>query len=161
MPVMSDLAVTTPLAEAPRTINGQRWMARVGQRLAGAALVLAAFGMWIAPGASFDGDIALFKLGVSLVLGFAGLAISNAGRSVPAIEVEIDTVRREVRLMRGKGRARTLVSRTYIRDLGPAEVHGTMARLWGADGALIAEVAMSDPSLRRSLTNVLRDEGKL
>ena len=40
-------------------------------------------------------------------------------------------------------------------------VRGTMARLWTADGALVAEVAMSDPDLRRSLMGALRDAGKI
>lgn len=161
MTAVTDFTAPTPLADAPRMIHGGRWLARIGQRMGGAALVLAAVGLWVAPGASWDMDLALMKMGLSLAIGFAGLAILTAGRAVPSIEIEIDTVRREVRLVRGKGRARTLVSRTAIADLGPAELHGNMARLWAADGALVAEVAMGDPDLRRGLTAALRDEGKL
>ncbi|MEO0380669.1 MAG: hypothetical protein AAF252_10385, partial [Pseudomonadota bacterium] len=89
------------------------------------------------------------------------LAFLQAGRAQPSVEIEIDTVRREVRLVRGKGRARDVVSQIAIADLGPAEVRGEMARLWTTDGDLVAEVAMSDPALRLSLLGALRDAGKL
>lgn len=161
MSAASDIDYSAPLADAPRMINGQRLLARGAQRLGGAALLLASLGLWIAPGSSWDADTALFKLGVSVALALTGMIIMQSGRAVPAIEVEIDTVRREVRLVRGKGRARSLVSRTAIADLGPAEIRGTMVRLWDAEGVLLAEIAMSDPASRYSLTMALRDAGKL
>ena len=161
MTAITDIPAQAAIADAPHMINGQRWLARSAQRIAGAGLVLAALGLWVAPGASWDGDLALIKLGLSLMIGFAGLTILHAGRAQPTVEIEIDTVRREVRLVRGKGKTRTLVSRTRIRDLGQAELHGNMMRLWADDGALVAEVAMINPDMRRSLTAALRDEGKL
>jgi len=161
MTAITDFSTRPPLGEPPHMVNADRWLTRGAQRLGGAALVLAAIGLWVMPGASWDADLALFKLGLSVILGFAGLAILQAGRAQPLVQVEVDTVRREVRLVRGAGQDRTVVSRTLISDLGPAEIHGTMARLWAADGALVAEVAMSDPDLRRSLTAALRDAGKI
>lgn len=161
MTAITDISTTTGVPEAPHMIGGERWLARGAQSLGGVALVLAAFGVWVAPGAGFEPDLALFKLGVSVALGISGLVIMQAGRAQPAVEFEIDTLRREVRLVRGNGRNRSLVSRISIADLGPAEVHGNMARLWTADGSLVAEVAMSDPDLRRSLMGALRDAGKL
>ena len=113
MTAITDISTSTGMPEAPHMISGERWLTRSAQRLGGIALVLAAIGLWIAPGAGMDADVALFKLGVS------------------------------------------------VADLGPAEVHGQMARLWTVDGALVAEVAMSDPDLRRSLMGALRDAGKL
>ncbi|WP_299149629.1 hypothetical protein [uncultured Tateyamaria sp.] len=148
-------------ADPARTVDGQRMLIRGAQRLVGVALVLAAFGLWIEPGAIWDADLALFKFALSLAIGFAGLICLQSARAVVGVEVEIDTVRREVRLVRGSGRARTLVSRTRIRDLGPAEWCGAMVRLWAHDGALVAEVALSDPALRKGLIDALRDEGKL
>ncbi|MEL6809320.1 MAG: hypothetical protein AAFO97_16215 [Pseudomonadota bacterium] len=161
MTAITDISTTTGVPDAPHMISGARLLTRSAQRLGGVALLLAAFGLWIAPGAGFDPDLALFKLGVSIALGFVGLAVMQAGRAQRTVEFEIDTLRREVRLVRGSGRARSVVSRISIADLGPAEVHGTMARLWTVDGSLVAEVAMSDPDLRRSLMGALRDAGKL
>lgn len=161
MTAITDFASQHDMAEAPHMVNGDRWLARSAQSLGGVALVLAAVGLWITPGASFEPDLALFKLGVSATLVLVGLAIMQTGWARRTVEVEIDTVRREVRLVRGKGRSRALVSRTSIADLGPAQVHGNMARLWTMDGSLVAEVAMSDPELRRSLMAALRDAGKL
>lgn len=161
MTAVTDISEYTPIAEAPRMVSGQRWLTRSGQKIAGTALMLAAAGMWVLPGASWDADVALIKLGLTVGVGLAGLTAWMAGRSVPLVEIEIDTVRREVRLVRGKAKSRTLVSRTRIGDLGQAEVCGTMVRLWDGNGSLLAEVAMSDPAVRRSLTTVLRDEGKL
>ncbi|MFL4471526.1 hypothetical protein ACERZ8_17185 [Tateyamaria armeniaca] len=161
MTAITDISTTNDIAETPRMVDGMRWMTRGAQRLGGVALVLSAIGLWVMPGMSFEADLALFKLGVSVALGFAGLAIMQAGRARRTVKIEIDTVRREVRLVRGKRGARDLVSRTAIADLGPAEIHGNMARLWTMDGALVAEVAMSDPNLRRSLMAALRDAGKI
>lgn len=156
---ITNFSTARALPEAPHMIGADRWLTRGAQRLFGATLILAAAGLWMSQ--ELDPDLALFKLGVSVFIGFAGLSMFQAGRAQPTVEIEIDTVRREVRLVRGKGRARTLVSRSAIADLGPAEVNGTMARLWTSDGQLVAEVAMSDPDLRRSLIGALRDAGKL
>ncbi|WP_299730860.1 hypothetical protein [uncultured Tateyamaria sp.] len=161
MTAITDFSTQHDIGEAPHMVDGASWMTRGAQSVGGIALVLAAIGLWITPGAAFDPDLALIKLGVSATLILMGLAIIQAGWARPMVEVEIDTVRREVRLMRGKGRARSLVSRTSIADLGPAEVRGNMARLWTTDGSLVAEVAMSDPDLRRSLMGALRDAGKI
>ncbi|MEO0400760.1 MAG: hypothetical protein AAF214_00130 [Pseudomonadota bacterium] len=144
-----------------RTVDGQRWLIRGAQRVGGAACVLAALGLWVQPGAAWDADLALFKMGLSVGLGFVGLAVMQMGRAVPSVDVEIDTIRREVRLVRGQGRARALVSRTRMTDLGPAELHANMLRMWAQDGALVAEVALSDPQMRARLVGALKDAGKL
>ena len=161
MTAFADIVEPKTLAEAPRMVSADRFFARVARRVIGSALVLAAFGFWFAPGGSWDADIALIKLGLSVFAGFAGLAVLSGERVVASVEVEIDTVRREIRLVRGKGRAREVVSRTAVRDLGQADMDGVMVRLWDADGALLAEVPLNDMSVRRGLMSMLRDEGKL
>ncbi|MEM6371530.1 MAG: hypothetical protein AAF727_01960 [Pseudomonadota bacterium] len=161
MTAITDISTGRDLGQPPRMVDGERWIWRAVQRFFGAAIVLAALGLWIVPAMTFEADVALFKLGLSITFGFAGLAILQAGRRRRSIAVEIDTIRREVRLVRGHGATRKLVARTAIADLGPAEVRGQMARLWSSDGTLVAEVALSDPDLRRSLLGALRDAGKL
>ncbi len=161
MTAIPDVVPQSQIPETPHMVDGRRWMIRGARQLAGAALVLAAMGLWVQPGAQLDADLLLIKFALSLVMGFAGLAVVQAGLPEPAISIEIDTVRREVRLVRGQRKSRTLVSRTKMADLGAAEQNGTMTRLWAADGTLIAEVALTDAEARASLLAALRDAGKL
>lgn len=161
MTAVSDFMHPSAPAEPARMVDGRRWLVRGAQRMSGVALILAALGLWLQPGASFDADLALIKLALSLLLGFAGLAILQAGRARAMVQVELDTLRREVRLVRVMGRAKELVSRTKMVDLGGAEVDGNLVRLYDPSGALLADVAMTDPFTRSSLINALRDSGKL
>ena len=161
MTAITHISPTAPLAETPHMVNGDRWLVRSMQRMAGMILIMAAAGLWVVPGSVWDADILATKFVLTILFGVVGLAVLQMGRAQPLVQVEIDTLRREVRLVRGKGQHRTVVSRTAIADLGPAEQHGTMVRLWARDGSLVAEVAMTDPEARRGLTGALRDAGKL
>ncbi|MEO9685875.1 MAG: hypothetical protein ABJF86_10105 [Tateyamaria sp.] len=161
MTALADVTPPASIGEVPRMVSGHRMMARVSRRMIGAVLVLTAVGLWVAPGASSDPDLVLIKLGLSMFVGFAGLAVLSGEHVVTPVRVEIDTVRREIRLVRGAGQAHELVSRTMVRDLEKAEMDGMMVRLWDAEGGLLAEVALSDPAVRSGLMAVLRDEGKL
>lgn len=164
MTATTDFTHNAALNAPARTLDGGRWVVRILQRFGGGVLILAAFGLWLQPGALWDADLVLFKFVVSLVMGFAGLAMVQNGRSLPAAQVEIDTVRREVRLVRaGSARVRSdhVIARTGFDALGQAEMLGQMVRLWAEDGTLIAEVALSDPDMRRGLISALRDAGKL
>lgn len=160
MTALSDVMAHAAPVESARMLDGGRWLARGAQRLGGVALVLAAAGMWVLPGAMLEPDVILMKLGVSLAAGFAGLALVQGGRARPAAQVAIDTVRREVRLV-SDGADPRVISRTPFADLGRAELAGHLVRLWAEDGALIAEVALTDPAAHRSLLGALRDAGKL
>lgn len=161
MTALSDFMADAAPSDYPQMVDGRRWAIRSVQTLGGATLILSALGLWVAPGASWDADLALMKLGLSLFLGFAGLAIVQLGRARPIVQVEIDTTRREVRLVRISGRHKELVDRTRMCDLGRAEArHGTVS-LYDAHGDLIADVALSDPQTRTSVMGALRDAGKL
>jgi hypothetical protein len=161
MTAISDFMTDAVPADAAQMVDGRRWMIRAAQNLGGTALILAALGLWLQPGASWEADLALIKLGLSLVMGLAGVAVMQLGRARPMVQVEIDTTRREVRLVRAQGRARELVSRTRMSDLGHVEMLGGVVRLFDARGALIADVALTDPVTRSSVMSALRDVGKL
>lgn len=68
-------------------------------RLGGAALVLAAAGLWLAPGVAADAELALMKLGASLFLAALGVVLLLAGRRSGVDEVQIDTIQREIRIV--------------------------------------------------------------
>lgn len=147
-----------------RTVDGARWLARGFAQFVGVVLVLVAFGLWLLPNTQWEADLTLMKLGISLFVGFAGLALLDAGRAQRMVEVQIDTTKGEVRLVRSAKRqpsAQEVISRARFEDLGPAEHRGEMVHLWAGDGGLVAEVALSDPGTRTELLNALRAAGKL
>ncbi len=142
--------------------DGGRMVVRAVQRLLGVALTLAAIGIWVAPGASWESDVMLFKLVLSVTALLAGFGLMHTSSTPSAPEVEIDTIRREVRLLRtaGDGSAEVL-QRCAFADLSRAEQRGGHVRLWGQSGALLAEVTLTDRGVLKSLLAGLRDAGKL
>ena len=83
-----------------RVVDGGRMVLRGAQRLVGASLALAAVGLWLAPGSSWESDVMLFKLILSIIALLAGFGLMQSSATPAAPEVEIDTIRREVRLLR-------------------------------------------------------------
>ncbi|WP_299703104.1 hypothetical protein [uncultured Tateyamaria sp.] len=132
----------------------------LASRAFGAVLVLTSLGLWIEPGTQMAVDLVLMKLGVSLFLGFAGLALMQDKPQAQDPEVQIDTVRREVRIARPRGR-RSVIRRIAIRDLGRAEAVGDVIRLTAANGAFLAAITLPDPDAWSSLYGALQDAGKL
>lgn len=148
--------------EPVRMTDGCRMVMRAVQRLFGAALTLAAIGIWIGPGSSWEADLMLFKLVLSLTALIAGFGLmqSSAGPAKP--EVEIDTIRREVRLVRPvAGGTTQVVDRCAFVDLAGAELKGNHVRLFGKDRSLLAEVTLTSRATLNSLVSGLRDTGKL
>ena len=133
----------------------------LASRALGAVLVLTSLGLWIEPGTQMAVDLVLMKLGVSLFLGFVGLALMQDKPRAQDPEVEIDTVRREVRIARPRGRRPSVIRRIAIRDLGRAEAVGDVIRLTAANGALLAAISLPDADAWSSLYGALQDAGKL
>lgn len=134
---------------------------RNAQKICGAGLIFAAVGVWIVGGTSWAPDLALVKLLLSLAMGLAGIALLQEGRMNAIPEVEIDLIRREVRLLQKDKRGTALVSRHRFEELGAVQDLGTLLRLTGPDGAVLAEVATDHPQTGKSLRAALRDAGKL
>ncbi len=144
-----------------RMLDGQRMLLRVIQALFGAALLIAALGLWLAPGASWETDLVLVKLVASLFAGAAGIGLLQNAARPTAPKVEIDTIQHEVRLVRTRGKDRFVLDRCKFKDLTLVENSGTHVQLWGKNNTLIAEVAASDRVSHRSLVTALRVAGKL
>jgi len=156
-----DATIDRHTAAPRRTRKGLALLKCASRRLSGVAFLAVAVGLWLEPGAQAHPDLIVIKLGLSLFLGVAGVMILRITVASTQPEIEIDTIRREVRIVRQKCGGRAVVSGTAIRDLGMAEEGGMSVKLWLANGTLLADVPTADPKIRARLTNVLRDEGKL
>jgi len=92
---------------------------------------------------------------MTLVLGFIGASLWQSGSPTPTPELEIDLVRREVRLVRWYGETKSLVTRRRFRDLSKTEFDDLNVRLWDDEGDLLAELTLPDmaalDNLRRSI----------
>lgn len=156
------VAASTSIHEAIRMVGGARWVVRGIQRIFGAALVCAAVALWLMPGAGWQQDIMLFKLVLSVVALGAGIGLLQSSARPPAPAVEIDSIRREIRLVRLAKRGKpTILQRCAFKDLARVEQNGAHLRFWGADGGLFAEFTISDRGALDGLMAWLRDAGKL
>lgn len=152
----------TPAVEPLRLADGGRMIVQGAQRLLGASLALAAVGMWFAPGASAESDVMLFKLIFSLTAVLAGLGLIHASAAPKLPEIEIDTIRRQIRVVRRQpGAVPTVLQSCGFADLSAAEYDGSTVRLWDETGVLLAEVSLADRTALFSLIAGLRDEGKI
>ncbi len=160
-------ALSGAVLSAPvRSLDGARALMRLMRRIVGAALVLAAAGLWFSPDHDMTADLALIKLVLSLVAGLAGVALIQGWSAPDAPEVEIDVVRRRVRLVRrshglGSSSSEDIVHDCSFAELGHVEKHHDTVTLWDAQGNLLAEVAPTDRATLSFLVAGLRDAGKL
>ena len=67
-------------------------------RIAGAALLLAAFALWVTPGANLNGDLVVMKLALTVSLLAAGAALIWHARHEWRPELQVDATHREIRL---------------------------------------------------------------
>lgn len=152
---------TATLSAPVRSMDAGRALGRMAQRVTGAALILAAAGLWLAPGSSWAAEILLVKLVLSLVAGCVGLALIQNWTTPDAPEVEIDLVRRHVRLVRRAGAQLMVLHECSFAELGHVEKTKNTVTLWDAHGDLLAEVAPVDRGVLKALVAGLRDAGKL
>lgn len=158
----ADPATFDSLAPQPtRMLDGSRMLMRGIQGVVGAALIMAAAGIWVAPGANWAQELLLIKLLASVVSGVVGLACLQSFIRPTAPKVEIDTIQHEVRLVRTRGKDRFVLDRCRFADLTLVEDSGTHVQLWGKNNVLIAEVAATDRVSHRSLVTALKVAGKL
>ena len=147
-----------------RTVDGARWLARGAQQFTGVVLLMAVVGLWLQPGAAFDQELMLVKLALSAFAGMAGAALIRGGRVQRGVEIEIDLNDEELRLVRpqasGHG-APDVVHRCSFAALGSVDMTPHMARMWDAQGGLLAEVPLADPQTRAALLRALRAHGKI
>lgn len=144
-----------------RALQGSCLALRGAQGAAGGLMVLISLGLWFAPGANWAGDVLLFKLLASVMAGMGGVALLQDLVRVNVPNVEIDTIRHEIRLVKTAGKHRRILDRCRFSDLARVVNTGSHVQLWNAKNGLIAEVAAVDRLSHRSLVTALRVAGKL
>lgn len=145
-----------------RPTDEGRVMQRSVQRLMGASLMVAAVALWVMPGSSWDTDLLLFKLALSVTGGMAGFGLLMASAAPRDPRVEIDTIRREVRVVRPtKGTGDMILRRCGFDDLARAEQDGPRVRMWDRNDDLLVDITMKNRDALFSLVGGLKDVGKL
>tara|TARA_R100000541_G_scaffold6972_2_gene14518 strand:- start:903 stop:1397 length:495 start_codon:yes stop_codon:yes gene_type:complete len=141
-------------------VDGSRAVVRSVQRLLGAALVLAASGLWLTPGSNFGSDVMLFKVGLSALSVMLGASLMLSGQKPALPEIQIDTLRRELRLVRPRTvGAQRVLQRCSFGDLGRVERIGRNFHFWDGRGNFIVDVHIAERRVVDNLTFSLRDSG--
>jgi hypothetical protein len=126
---------------------------RTSMRVLGAGCVLAAFALWVAPGAMWDAEVLLMKLVMSLICALSGLALMQMFPAPDKSEIQFDAIRREVRIVDGD-KAKTILRRSYD-SLGGAKVTSNVVTLWDIDGSELASFPIENDDTRRALSRQL------
>ena len=118
----------------------------VGLVFAGVLLVMAGLGQWLLPGALFSADLLLPKIAITAVMLALGLVcLQMVGRDT-TVEVQVDTVKRELRVVeRDRRGTERLVQRIAMRDIDSAYVKRGPHP--SAGGHLLLRVAHSEAPL--------------
>lgn len=151
-----------PTRAVVHVLDASRLLLRVALRFGAMSCALVAAFIWLAPGASWDHEVMLFKLGLSSAAVLMALACWQAAAPPLPPTVEIDVERGELRLVRdGAPVAQRLVKRSAFADLQIVELRGRNLAFWEKGGNLLAEVALSNATSHAMLLHALRTAGKL
>ena len=101
----------------------------------GTTLLIATLGLWVMPGAMFDGDMFVIKSGLTTIfMSFACLCFWLTTRDSKP-EFQFDLARREVRgVMRARGGSATLLESVSFDDVGSVDIRADLA---DADGLVL------------------------
>ena len=104
MTMTSDFNVPTKPAQGiVHILGGGRMMLRLAMRLGAVSFALVVLLIWIAPGATWDNEVIVFKIALSVMSAFTSAGMWQ--RSLPQVQptVEVDIANVEVRVMRRIG----------------------------------------------------------
>ncbi len=132
--------------------EGNRAFIRTIFRVVGTALILTAPAIWVLPGAVFEADVQLMKLGVSVFFLLCGLALLMRNHIDTQPEAYFDPIRRELRVLQknDRGRPQTVLRRSYD-SLGGARITSKVIELWDVDGSVLMRLPIEDPDVRQAL----------
>ncbi len=163
MTVSADYAAeVAALRGITHVLNGSRFLIRTALKLGAASLALVALFVWLAPGASWESDLMLFKLALSIAAVFGAVAMWHGSRPVGAPTVEIDVANMELLLIReAPSEPHRIIERCAFVDLHAVDVYGHRVTFWGKGDRLLAEISLSNPTAHNALLGALRGLGKL
>ncbi len=151
-----------PSIERANKWDGGRFIVRLALRILAAALVLSGLCLWILPGSSWDNEVLLFKLVLSVTVLLSGAGLWQMGTTPVSPVVELDIEGGELRLVRDCGRTRrTLIEGCRFGDLGDVELNGWQFTFWAKDARMLAEITLSNATAHETLITALRRAGKL
>lgn len=143
-------------------LDASRMLLRMALRFASFASVMVAVFIWLAPGASWENDVMLFKLALSAASVLVAIACWQAAAPPLPPTVEVDVRRGELRLVReGAPADKRLVKRCAFADLQVVELKGRHIAFWEKGGHLLAEITLSNATAHAVLLHELRTAGKL
>ncbi|MGR3604863.1 hypothetical protein [Sulfitobacter sp.] len=143
------------------TVSGTRSILRLMQRLVGVSLLMASSGLWLAPGANWNNEVMLMKMALSAISLLVGVWLILSGQKPAAPEIQIDTVRRVVRLVRpGPLGADLLLQKCRFSDLSKVKREDRVLRFWDEKGDFIADVYIGHQSVMDVLISGLLDSGQ-
>jgi hypothetical protein len=151
-----------PTKAVVHVLDASRLLLRVGLRFGAISCALVAVFIWLAPGASWESELMLYKLGLSSAAALLALACWQAAAPPLPPSVEIDVARGELRLVReGAPAPERVIKRTAFADLQIVELRGRNLAFWEKGGNLLAEVTLCNASAHAALLQALRSAGKL
>lgn len=133
------------------------WKARlVLFRVIGAALIIAAFSMWLMPGSIAGAEVWGFKLIVSMLFLLLGVSLLTIEVLDPRPDAYFDPIRREVRVLQKNenGRPQTVLRRSY-ESLGGARFVDDQVELFEVDGSLLMKLPLQSADVSRALKGQL------
>jgi hypothetical protein len=153
---------TPPAKGITYTLSGGRFLVRFALKLGAVSLALVAVFVWFAPGASWESDIMLFKLAMSIFAVFGAVVMWQGGMPVQAPDVEVDVAAGEVRLIRKNlSEEQQTIECCAFADLHGVDLCGRHIIFWGKGGHLLAEISLSNASAHAALVTSLRSAGKI
>lgn len=138
--------------------EGAGGILRMGLSLAGAALVVAAFGIWLLPTQAADPAMMLVKLLISVSLFVAGALFLNAARhshSMP--EIEIDRKTRELRVLTPTGKSTRHVAVHPLDDLFELSFRDGLLNARDRSGQLVVSINVTEARDERNLHKALTE----
>lgn len=130
---------------------------RSGRVFLGSALIMSAIGLWLVPVTEGDAAMKLIKLLLSTVLLLLGaMFIFSISRSKDLPEIQIDTVVRELRIVkRDEAGTQYIHARHPLESLSEVNLINQMFIARDADGRLVASVPLSNRKAEAALRSAL------
>ncbi|CUH81592.1 hypothetical protein TRM7557_03500 [Tritonibacter multivorans] len=118
-------------------------------RLLGGCMVLASTGLWLVDGAGDDPELALIRIGASVMLLFFGLVLMLLNDPAAQPEVEFDTAAGELRILESARRSTKLVSRHSFASLAGVQFTNGALMVYDLQGHVVVAVPLVDAKSRR------------
>ena len=118
-------------------------------RLLGGCMVLASTGLWLVDGAGDDPQLALIRIGASVMLLFFGLVMMLLNDPAAQPEVEFDIAAGELRILETARRSSKLVARHSFASLAGVQFSSGALTVYDRQGNVVVGVPLADAKSRR------------